>query len=69
LNQPKNYPVGANPGSVASADFNGDGKADLAVAALNSNLSGKDDVFVLLNNGDGTFAAAQMFKRGTAPTP
>jgi uncharacterized protein (TIGR03437 family) len=40
------------PGSVASvvADFNGDGKADLAIAQ-----AGSDSVGILLGNGDGTF--------------
>ena len=34
-----------------AGDFNGDGKADLAVATLGS-------VVILLGNGDGTFTAA-----------
>ena len=40
----------AGPGSVAVADFNGDGKQDLAVAELNPG-----SVSVLLGQGDGTF--------------
>jgi hypothetical protein len=48
-----NYPVGAGPSGVAVADFNGDGKVDLAVAnRMTSNIS------VLLGNGDGTFQTA-----------
>lgn len=31
----KDFPVGANPQSVALGDFNGDGKLDLAVANFN----------------------------------
>ncbi len=46
------YAAGAGPNSVTSADFNGDGKADLAVAN-----SSNGTVSVLLNNGNGTFAA------------
>ena len=39
-------------GPMVSGDFNGDGKADLAVATV----SGDQVVIVLLSNGDGTFA-------------
>jgi len=41
-----------SPISVAVADFNGDGKLDLAVATGTGPLS------ILLGNGDGTFTAA-----------
>ena len=44
------YPVGT-PAGLAVADFNGDGKLDLAVANGSS-------VAILLGNGDGTFQAA-----------
>jgi hypothetical protein len=46
-----NYPVGVNPMTVVAADFNGDGRLDLATA--NSGIS------VMLGNADGTFQAAQ----------
>ena len=42
--------------SVAVADFNGDGRPDLAAAN-----NGANTVAVLLGNGDGTFQAAQPF--------
>jgi hypothetical protein len=45
------YPSGNQPSSVAAADFNGDGKLDLAIS---SNQGG---VSILLGNGDGTFQA------------
>jgi hypothetical protein len=45
-----NYPV-ATASPVVTADFNGDGRLDLAVANTNS-------VSVLLGNGDGTFQPA-----------
>jgi hypothetical protein len=44
-----NYPTDAGPISVAVADFNNDGKSDLAVG------SSLGIVDVLLGNGDGTF--------------
>lgn len=63
----QSYPVGQDPDSVTGADFNGDGRIDLAVATQNSNPSGFDDVSVLLNNGDGTFGAAQEYAVGQFP--
>jgi hypothetical protein len=42
--------VGTSPDSVAVADFNGDGKLDLAVAN-----NGDNTVSILLGKGDGTF--------------
>ena len=50
------YPVGANPSSVAVGDFNGDGVPDFATANFGANT-----VSVLLGNGDGTFQAAQTY--------
>ena len=45
------YNAGFRPRFIAIADFNGDGKNDLAVANAFSN-----DVSILLGNGNGTFA-------------
>ena len=50
---PKSYSVGTNPAAVIIADFNGDGKLDIAVAN-----SGSGNVSILLGNGDGTFKTA-----------
>jgi hypothetical protein len=51
-----------NPVSVATADFNGDGKLDLAVVSENSNI-----VSVLLGNGDGTFQLKADYSVGSRP--
>jgi len=46
------YGTGVGPVSVTLGDFSGDGNADVAVANTYT-----DTVSVLLNNGNGTFAA------------
>src|SRR3990172_7196788 len=43
--------VGIEPEGVAAADFNGDGKIDLATANNQST-----DISILLGNGDGAFS-------------
>jgi len=48
-----NYGAGTNPYSVATGDFNGDGKLDLAATGFYSH-----NVSVLLGNSDGTFQDA-----------
>ena len=58
----QNFRVGRDPDSVAVADFNRDGKPDLAVANGDS-----QSVSVLLGNGDGTFQAAQNAYPGVTP--
>ncbi len=54
--------VGAEPLGLASGDFNGDGKLDLATSNASS-----DDVTVLLNQGGGAFAAGATYVVGTRP--
>jgi hypothetical protein len=54
---PQSYHVGAAPGAVAVADFNGDGNLDLAV-------SGSDGVSILLGKGDGTFQDLHIYSTG-----
>ncbi len=57
-----NFPSNTSVISIASADFNSDGRADLAVANFaSSNIS------ILLGNGNGTFAAAVYYAAGSAP--
>ena len=57
-----NYGAALFPYSVAVADFNGDGKADLAIANAHS-----DTVSVLLGNGDGSFQTEVPYTVGNAP--
>jgi hypothetical protein len=59
---PVNYGVGLAGGAAAAADFNGDGRLDLAAAN-----SGNNTVSVLLGNGDGTFQAARTYGAGNSP--
>lgn len=54
--------LGQNLSAVVAADFNGDGKLDLAVTDYVEN-----EVFVLLGNGDGTFQAPIAIPVGTNP--
>ena len=48
--------------AVATGDLNNDGKPDLAVANY-----GASRLSTLLANGDGTFAAAQVYSYGNNP--
>jgi len=50
FNSPQEYPVGLAPAAICVADFNGDGKADMAIASLYENNGA-----ILLGNGDGSF--------------
>src|SRR5262249_33278897 len=54
---------GKDPRSVAVGDLDGDSDLDLVVANLGSGTGG-----VLLNRGDGTFAAAGSCPAGMGPT-
>lgn len=57
------YAAGSSPQQVCIADFNGDTKPDLAVVNALSN-----DVSVLMNNGNGTYAPAVNYIVGSHPT-
>ena len=52
------FPVGVLPRAVTVADFNNDGKPDLAVVNSGPNSSSQSSVSVLLGNGDGSFQPA-----------
>ena len=58
----QNFTTGSRPHSVAVADVNGDGKADLLAADFKGS-----SVSVLLGNGNGTFQAAQNVTTGMYP--
>ena len=59
-----NVQAGAGARCAVAADFNGDGKLDLAVC----HDSGGNTISVLLGNGDGTFQAAANYPSGTDTT-
>src|SRR5438093_6898560 len=53
------------PLSVVSADFDGDGRSDLAVFHQNSPVSA-GEIRIYLGNGDGTFRARPGIPLGTS---
>lgn len=55
--------LGQNLSAIVAADFNGDGKLDIAVTDSAGNA-----VIILLGNGDGTFAAPITIPVGNGPT-
>ena len=60
--EPGFYSVGAGPHSIRSADLNGDGSFDLAVAN-----DGSNSLSVLLGVGNGTFFSAVSYPTGLVP--
>jgi hypothetical protein len=60
LQAPRTYFTGSSPVDETVGDFNGDGKADLAITQSNYSVA------VLLGNGDGTFASPVNYSIGTA---
>ena len=64
----RSFPAGNTPNGVVVADFNGDGKLDVAVADYGNPSTGDNGgVIVLLGNGDGTFQPAISVNAGKNP--
>jgi hypothetical protein len=61
------FPIGGSPSSIASGDFDHDGKTDLAVT--NRTTGGDAQVTVLLGDGLGGFASATSIALGTNAYP
>ncbi len=59
---PQAYAAASNPADIVSADFNGDGHLDVAVA----NQTTPGFVNVALNNGGGAFSAPRVSQRVAA---
>jgi len=53
-----NVPTAANSRAIVIADFNGDGKLDLAVVSIGPVICRQGYLQIFLGNGDGTFTAA-----------
>ena len=58
--------TGANPLSIAAADFNGDGRIDLATADYGAFGAGQS-ISVLLNDGTGNFATSTALINAAGP--
>jgi len=60
------YGTNTDPVSIVAADFNGDGRSDLAVANAISPVSpGPGTVTVFFNKGDGTFSRSGEYSAGS----
>jgi len=64
---PVQYITGEFPYQVKVADFNGDGKLDLAVTSINAS-DFTSSICILLGNGDGTFQSFHSYPSGRSNT-
>ncbi len=66
------YGIGNDPGQVAMADLNADGRLDLVAVSANhyreDNASVPGSISVLLQKSDGTFAATADYPTGLSPS-
>jgi hypothetical protein len=62
LRPPLRFPAGKAPNVMGAADFDGDGRPDLAVVNQESS-----DISVMLGRSNGTFALAGRFAAGNGP--
>jgi len=62
---PATYTTGGSPQAVAVGDFNGDGKADLAV--VSSVNGGPNLLSIFINKGDGTFQPPVNYATSNSP--
>jgi hypothetical protein len=66
FHSPINYAAGANPTTLIEADFNGNGKPDVAVVDYGGTF-GSPGIEVLLGNGKGGFQAFSSYLAGPSP--
>ncbi|MGB7159480.1 MAG: FG-GAP-like repeat-containing protein [Tepidisphaeraceae bacterium] len=66
LGSPNFYAIGSDQiAGLTTADFDGNGSLD--IAGVTSDLSAAEEVGVLINNGNGTFQAADLYPAGESP--
>lgn len=60
----KVYWVGDRPWHIAAADINGDGFVDLVISDAGNRKLDENTLFIMLNNGDGTFRSGSAYQVG-----
>ncbi|HXD31378.1 MAG TPA: VCBS repeat-containing protein [Pyrinomonadaceae bacterium] len=63
-----NYPAGSGPWGIVAGDFNGDGRADIAVSNHGTFSTPGNGVTVLIAKNDGTFNSGVNYPGGLGPT-